>query len=120
MSIIISDENRVLISTGTFQDFNNKGFVINDFGIASMFKEYAKILAVTSKRVRHQNFGQYFSLSSYTKSIPPYIEEAISRKEYSSLKNACLSFVEEELNLINSGLSNGTKRNVIELETDEQ
>ena len=100
ISIIISDSNKLLVSTGTFQDFNNKGFVINDVTIGSIFKEYAKLLAVTSKKISHQNFGQYFSLSEKIKTVPHVIEDILEKQDYTLLKDACMTYVDDELSKI--------------------
>ena len=106
ISFIIYDEKKILISTGSFQnEYNNKGFVLNNKEVASMFKEYAKILAINSKTIKARDFAQFFDLNtkSYSKKIPQEIldalDNAVLEKDFSSLREVCSNYIINSLEL---------------------
>jgi len=98
LSFIVSDEKKLLISTGVFSDlYNNKGFIIENEEIAKMFKEYAKILSVKSKTVKPKDFLHYFSFGEDLSEIPAVIVGALEEDDYNKLRVACEKYVMESV-----------------------
>jgi len=98
LSFIVSDEKKLLISTGAFMEqYNNKGFLIENEEIAKMFKEYAKILAIKSKKVKIKDFLRYFSLGEELTEIPPAIINALETGDYDQLREVCEQYVMERV-----------------------
>jgi len=99
MALFVADENDIMILTGTFDDFNAKGIWINDANAGTMFKEYAKILAIgSSVLIKPRDFGKYFSLSEPTREIPSSIVDAIGKnQEMENLRGVCEKYIDDEL-----------------------
>jgi len=103
ISFIVFDEEEILVSTGSFQnEYNNKGFVLKNKSIAKMFKEYAKILAINSKKVKQRDFAYYFSLSESEKlnQIPENILSVLqnlddNKNGLKELRNVCSEYILE-------------------------
>jgi nucleoside 2-deoxyribosyltransferase len=94
LSFIVSDEKKLLMSTGAFTDqYNNKGFLIENEEIAKIFKEYSKILSIKSKKVKTKDFLHYFSFGEELKEIPPMINDALDSGNYGALRDACEQYV---------------------------
>jgi hypothetical protein len=98
MCVLVFDEEKVLITTGVLGvGFNRKAVLISDKAVGKMFKEYAKLLAVTSQRMRADDFAPYFSLSEPQTSIPKVIDDATGDTAVPPLKEACTRYVDQEL-----------------------
>jgi hypothetical protein len=94
ISIIVSDEKKLLISTGSFSDvYNNKGILLNNKEISQMFKEYAKVLSAKSKQIRARNIIKYFSFDKKLTKLPKSIKLTLDEKNFSKLKAICEEYV---------------------------
>lgn len=94
MSLVVSDEQKLLISAGQFRaSYHNKGVIINNAGISHIFKEYAKILAEKSKHITAHGIIKYFSFNTEIKQLPEEIYAALQSKNFGKVKEACTSYV---------------------------
>lgn len=98
MSLIVSDEKKMLISTGQFSsEYNYKGLYIEDSNIARIFKEYAKLLAFKSKNITSKKMIKFFSLHEKTNKLPSEIEKALE-DDLSNLRDACEKYIDRCIN----------------------
>lgn len=101
ISIVVSDEEKLLISTGSFgSEYNNKGFLINNEEISQVFKEYAKILAIKSKKIKSRNLIEYFSFGDKLKELPETIKAVLDKKDFSELRRVCEKYVYKNISKI--------------------
>jgi len=98
MSLIVSDEEKLLISTGQFSsEYNYKGLYIEDANISRIFKEYAKLLAFKSKNITSKRMTGFFSFDEKIIKLPLEIKEALEG-DLSNLRDACEKYIDKCLN----------------------
>lgn len=94
ISIVVSDEKKLLVSTGSFSyEYNNKGFYIDNEEISQMFKEYAKILAIKSKSIKPRDLIRYLSFDTKLRELPDQIRDVLETEEFNRLRDACEEYV---------------------------
>lgn len=93
LSLVISDENQTLISTGQFGDFNNKGIFINNKSIGTMFKEYAKMLAISSREVKLRQLAKCFDIEETATKPPLALTEHLEPFDFQKLKESCSNYL---------------------------
>lgn len=95
MSITISDEEELIVSTGNFEEFNTKGVWIKNKEIGFFFKEYSKILAAAfSKKINHLDMIKYFNLSSQDKTLN-FLKSLPDSVEDEKIERLCIEYVEQ-------------------------
>jgi len=99
LSFVVSDEKKLLIATGSFYQENNvTGLLIENGEIAQMFKEYAKILAVKSKRVKPKDMIKFFSFDKKIDKFPKNIKKVLDEENFMELRSVCEEYVTDCLN----------------------
>ncbi|XLS29627.1 hypothetical protein ACJD0Z_02125 [Flavobacteriaceae bacterium M23B6Z8] len=94
MSIIISDENELIILTGNFEEFNTKGIWIKHDEIGYNFKEYSKVLAVAySKKINHLDMIKYFNVGDKQSALD-FLESLPKTVEDEEIEALCSSYIE--------------------------
>jgi nucleoside 2-deoxyribosyltransferase len=96
MSIVVSDEEKLLIATGSFRsEYNSRGILIQDANISQIFKEYTKVLSVKSKSIRPRGMLKYFSFNEKVKQLPVEIEDIFKSGKFDDLRKACESYIDK-------------------------
>jgi len=99
LSFVVSDEKKLLIATGSFYQENNvTGLLIENKEIAQMFKEYANILSVKSKRVKLKDMIKFYSFDKKIDKFPKNIKKVLDEENFTQLRSVCEEYIADCLN----------------------